>query len=75
MSRRYAATAGCILAITALTLAAVPAGADRGQSVPAQATAPIAAKSSTAGPPIAAKRPAIDPPPGMLEALQRDLEL
>ncbi|MGJ6970166.1 S1 family peptidase, partial [Streptosporangium sp. G11] len=25
--------------------------------------------------PIAAKRPAIDPPPGMLEALQRDLEL
>ncbi|MGJ6970025.1 S1 family peptidase, partial [Streptosporangium sp. G11] len=64
MSRRYAATAGCVLAVTALTLAAVPAGADRGQSVPAQATAPIAAK-----------RPAIDPPPGMLEALQRDLEL
>ena len=29
MSRRHAATTGCVLAITALTLTAVPAAAER----------------------------------------------
>ncbi|GAA4223750.1 hypothetical protein FHR32_003133 [Streptosporangium album] len=56
MSRRHAATT-CALAITALTLTAIPAGAER-----------RTASTSTA---VLARKP----PPGMLEALQRDLGL
>ncbi|MDP9848478.1 S1 family peptidase [Streptosporangium lutulentum] len=60
MSRRHVVTTGCVLSITALTLAAVPAGAER----------------RAAGPPVAAAAPAaLKPPPGMVEALQRDLNL
>ncbi|MFI6507055.1 S1 family peptidase [Streptosporangium sp. NPDC050855] len=60
MSRRHAVTAGCVLAISALTLATVPAGAN-GRTV---SPSPL---------PTAAK--AMKPPPGMLGTLQRDLGL
>ncbi|MEV4378916.1 S1 family peptidase [Streptosporangium sp. NPDC049644] len=60
MSRRHAITTGYVLAITALTLTAVPAGAEH------QAANPTAAVTASA---------ALKPPPGMLEALQRDLGL
>ena len=60
MSRRHAVTPGCVLAITALTLTAVPAAAER----------PTA---QTPGAPAAEF--VRKPPPGMVEALQRDLHL
>ncbi|WP_371781005.1 S1 family peptidase [Streptosporangium subroseum] len=60
MPRRHVAITGCVLAITALTLTAVPAGAER------QTASPTAAVTALA---------ALKPPPGMLEALQRDLGL
>ncbi|WP_406319363.1 S1 family peptidase [Streptosporangium sp. NBC_01639] len=60
MFRRHAVTTGYVLAITALALAAVPAGAER------QAAGPAAAVTALV---------ALKPPPGMLEALQRDLGL
>ncbi|MEV4181753.1 S1 family peptidase [Streptosporangium canum] len=62
MSRRHAVTTGCVLAITALTLTAAPAVA---QPPAAQAPAALTAAAQTA----------LKPPPGMLEALQRDLGL
>ncbi|WP_329087233.1 S1 family peptidase [Streptosporangium sp. NBC_01469] len=60
MSRRHAVTTGYVLAIIALTLAVVPAGAER------QTVSPTAAVTTLA---------ALKPPPGMLAALQRDLGL
>ncbi|MFI6511741.1 S1 family peptidase [Streptosporangium sp. NPDC050855] len=87
MSRRHAVTAGCVLAITALTLAAAPADADPrtggpGAAEPVGPAVPIATK--TPGTPSRAGTPGVTvpggaraaaPPPGMLEALQRDLGL
>lgn len=60
MSRRHAVTTGYVLAIIALTLTVVPAGAER------QTVSPTAAVTTLA---------ALKPPPGMLAALQRDLGL
>ncbi|WP_406311622.1 S1 family peptidase [Streptosporangium sp. NBC_01639] len=57
MTRRHTVTTGCVLAITALVLAAAPA----------------VARPLSAG--TAAAPAALKPPPGMLEALQRDLHL
>ncbi|MER5646360.1 S1 family peptidase [Streptosporangium sp. NPDC002524] len=64
MYRRHAATAGCVLAIIALTFTAVPADADRRESAPAGVSAPVVPRAL-----------AVPPPPGMLEAVQRDLDL
>ncbi|WP_436764290.1 S1 family peptidase [Streptosporangium sp. V21-05] len=64
MSRRHAAGAGCVLALIALALAAVPAGADR-----RAASAPGTPATSPASSAVR------QPPPGMLEALERDLGL
>ncbi|MEU4829605.1 S1 family peptidase [Streptosporangium sp. NPDC023615] len=60
MSRRHVVTAGCVLAMSALTLAAVPAGA---------------AGRAAAGPPLSRTAEEVKPPPGVVEALQRDLAL
>ena len=57
MLRRRTATTGCVLAITALSLTAVPAVADRQRA------------GTPAAPPV------WQPPPGMIQALQRDLGL
>ncbi|MFJ2034389.1 S1 family peptidase [Streptosporangium sp. NPDC087985] len=57
MPRRHAVISGCVLAVTALVLAAAPAVAH----------SPAAGTSDTLA--------ALKPPPGMLEALQRDLHL
>ena len=57
MSRRHAVAAGCALAITALTLMAVP----------------VAAKPPAAE--VEAAPAGWKPPPGMIAAFQRDLEL
>ncbi|MEV4531906.1 S1 family peptidase [Streptosporangium sp. NPDC049304] len=70
MSRRYAVIASCALTATALALAAVPAGAER-QAAGAQAPRAIPS-ADTAVPVVSA---ALKPPPGMLEALARDLRL
>ncbi|MEU4541693.1 S1 family peptidase [Streptosporangium sp. NPDC023825] len=68
MSRRHAATAGRVLIVTALALAAVPAGADHRRTALAGTAVPDV--------PIVSKAPAApEPPPGMLEAVQRDLGL
>ena len=63
MSRRHAATTGCALAVTALTLVAALACRRTSDSRPRTAVPPAA-------PPT--QQP---PPPGVLEALQRDLGL
>ncbi|GAA3410488.1 S1 family peptidase [Streptosporangium vulgare] len=70
MSRRHAVTAACVLTVTALALAAVPAGAERhATGAPVVPAAPSATTAvSTASAPL-------EPPPGMLEALERDLGL
>ncbi|MBT2226388.1 S1 family peptidase [Nonomuraea sp. NEAU-A123] len=60
MPRSHAVSTGCALAITALSLATIPAGAE-GQ------TATIAAAMTA--------ETTLKPPPGMLEALARDLHL
>lgn len=63
MSRRHIVTAGCALALTALTSAVVPA--------------PAASASAFTGSP--ARKPPPDPieqlPPGLIEAIQRDFGL
>ncbi|SNT64903.1 Trypsin [Streptosporangium subroseum] len=61
MSRRHAVTAGCVLAITALTLTA----------------APVAAQSRTTGLQVVPlpRKPPPRFPPGVVEALQRDLKI
>lgn len=64
MSRRHAVATGFVLAATALTFAAVPAGAD--QHPPVAEGRPAGSQASG----LAAK-----PPPGMVEALMRDLGL
>ncbi|MFI6511831.1 S1 family peptidase [Streptosporangium sp. NPDC050855] len=64
MSRGHAVTTGCALLATALTLAAVPAGADPRRNARTEAETPA--------PPVAA---AFRPPPGMVEAIVRDLAL
>ncbi|MEU4541268.1 S1 family peptidase [Streptosporangium sp. NPDC023825] len=69
MFRRHAVSTACVLAATALALAAVPAGAERGAAAPA---APAAPSATTAEWAMSAAR---KPPPGMLEALERDLGL
>ncbi|MER5651171.1 S1 family peptidase [Streptosporangium sp. NPDC002524] len=90
MSRRHAAGAGCVLAVIALALAAVPAGADRrAASAPGTTAASSASAMSPASPAspassalalspasaLSAASAVMQPPPGMLEALQRDLGL
>ncbi|GAA3007350.1 S1 family peptidase [Streptosporangium longisporum] len=61
MSRRHIVTAGCVLAMSALTLTAVPA---------------VGADGRVAGtPPIPAAVKAVKPPPGLVDALRRDLDL
>ncbi|GAA3007358.1 S1 family peptidase [Streptosporangium longisporum] len=77
MSRKHAVATGYVLTITALTLAAVPAGADRRPDVPADPASPL---SRASGAPDATgtarvRAAAVVAPPGMLEALQRDLGL
>ncbi|MGC5014348.1 S1 family peptidase [Streptosporangium sp. DT93] len=86
MSGSHTTTAGCVLAIVALALSAVPAVADRQGSVPAGRAAAASRTSTsleTVEPVGAPRAPAartarlarVAPPPGMLEALQRDLGL
>ncbi|MFF3443113.1 S1 family peptidase [Streptosporangium sp. NPDC002721] len=73
MSRRHAVTTACVLTATALALAALPAGAEREVTgAPAVSDAPSAA---VAVPVASAASAALRPPPGMLEALERDLGL
>ncbi|MFI6508828.1 S1 family peptidase [Streptosporangium sp. NPDC050855] len=65
MVRRPVLAAGCVPVIVALALGAVPARADRpGGVVLAPAAAPAAAAVS-----------AVKPPPGMLEAIEQDLNM
>ncbi|MFF3442750.1 S1 family peptidase [Streptosporangium sp. NPDC002721] len=64
MLRRRTTIAGCVLAIAALALAAVPAGADRQDVAPAGAAVPVVQQAA-----------ALNPPPGMLRAIARDLNL
>ncbi|WP_440107091.1 S1 family peptidase [Streptosporangium sp. H16] len=67
MFRRHAVSTACVLAATALALAAVPAGAERqAAGAPAAPAAPSATMAVSA---------ALKPPPNMLEALERDLGL
>ncbi|MEU4829604.1 S1 family peptidase [Streptosporangium sp. NPDC023615] len=88
MSHNHAVTSGCVLAITSLALAAVPADADLrpdAPAVPAPALAAVAGLRNAPSGPVrplpapagAADRPllSIAGPPGMVEALQRDLGL
>ncbi len=79
MSRRHAAGAGCVLTITALALAAVPAGADRGRSAPPGPATPVVSTASAVDPPpvgpVVSTTSAVDPPSAMLGAIQRDLNL
>ncbi|MFI6507057.1 S1 family peptidase [Streptosporangium sp. NPDC050855] len=73
--------AGCVLAIVALALAAVPAVADHRTTGSAGRAATVPGTSVSPGTEGATWTPAartgrgVAPPPGMLEALQRDLGL
>ncbi|GAA3030515.1 S1 family peptidase [Streptosporangium longisporum] len=74
MVRRPVLAAGCVPVIVALALAAVPARADRpGGVVPAPAAAPAAPAAPAAVTTVTAA--AVKPPPGMLEAIEQDLNM
>ncbi|GAA4192740.1 hypothetical protein GCM10022252_34610 [Streptosporangium oxazolinicum] len=90
MSRSHIATTGCVLAITALTLTTLPAvaahwaaGAALARTTLPAVTPPRTAGTAPAPPPrpsVTATRPpsapaVASPPPGVIEALQRDLGL
>ncbi|WP_329083221.1 S1 family peptidase [Streptosporangium sp. NBC_01469] len=71
MARRHVIVPGCVLAITALALTAAPAVATHVlTAAPAVATRPAARASGVPGADLAGK-----PPPGMLEAIARDIGL
>ncbi|MGC5016799.1 S1 family peptidase [Streptosporangium sp. DT93] len=82
MSRKHVVVAGCALTISSLTLAAVPADAGLRTGAPG-----VAGPLVTGGPGLSGTSgapgtmtgtvtgAAVEPPPGMLEALQRDLGL
>ncbi|MEU3170276.1 S1 family peptidase [Streptosporangium sp. NPDC006930] len=71
MFRRHTVIASCALTATALALAAVPAGAER-QAAGTQA--PHATPSADMAVPVVSAA-LKSPPPGMLDALERDLGL
>ncbi|GAA3022352.1 S1 family peptidase [Streptosporangium longisporum] len=76
MSRGHAVTTGCVLLVTVLTLGAVPAGADPRRNAPAKAKAKAKAEAVTVpGTPAPSAGSAFKPPPGMVEAIVRDLAL
>ncbi|WP_329429789.1 S1 family peptidase [Streptosporangium sp. NBC_01495] len=90
MSRSHIATTGCVLAITALALTTLPAVAAHWAAGAALALSPLPAltRPRTVGtalappprPPVTPTRKpsapvVVSPPPGVIEALQRDLGL
>ncbi|MFI6507054.1 S1 family peptidase [Streptosporangium sp. NPDC050855] len=79
MSRKHVVATGCVLTITALALAAVPAGADHRPDAPADSASPLSRAPGATGTErvtgTEGVRAAVVAPPGMLEALQRDLGL
>ncbi|MGC5012127.1 S1 family peptidase [Streptosporangium sp. DT93] len=73
MMRRHVLVAGCVPVVTALALAVVPARADRQD---AAAPLPVTVEASAApGAPVTPGASAAKPPPGMLEAIQQDLNM
>ncbi|MEU8206256.1 S1 family peptidase [Streptosporangium sp. NPDC049046] len=70
MSRRHALIASCALTAVTLTLAAVPAGAER-----RVADAPVAHAVPSADAAVPVASATLKPPPGMVRALARDLRL